>query len=190
MSQSAVLYISMWGHGRGHTLRAEKNKMLHSWHYKRSGSSKRSPLPYSHSLQYWHLVFLWSFALIKKRKTTVTKAAIQVCLWAVRVSVLHSFKMCACLCLCVYTPRYQDILMNSSGAYHKVMSWKSYFVTVLSLPGQNSFWEVLDHHVKEWPGWWSPRPGVEVSLCKMKRSLSCSFRFKWHIFQILDNMKC
>lgn len=65
---NAVLRFSMRGCDRGPKRMAEKNKMLHPWHYKRSKSSKRSPLPYSHSLQYWHLVFLWSFALIKKRQ--------------------------------------------------------------------------------------------------------------------------
>lgn len=65
---SAVLVVSMWGGGRGPKLIAEKNKTLPPWHYKRSKSSKRSPLPYSHTRQYWHLVFLWSFALIKKRQ--------------------------------------------------------------------------------------------------------------------------
>lgn len=75
--------FSCRGCGRGHNLTEEKNEMLHPWHYKRSRSSKRSPLPYSHSQWYWHLVFLWSFALIKKKRK---KNSCHGCNWSVFVS--------------------------------------------------------------------------------------------------------
>lgn len=79
---------------------AEKNKMLHSWHYKRSKSSKRSPLPYSHSRQYWHLVFLWSFALIKKKGR---KNSCQDCNSRVLVSLESHLTMLHSWCVCAYT---------------------------------------------------------------------------------------
>lgn len=101
--------FSCRGCGRGHSLTAEKNEMLHPWHYKRSRSSKRSPLPYSHSQWYWHLVFLWSFVLIKRKKErkTVATAAIEACLWAVSwsLSTLHFFLMrvySMCVFACVH----------------------------------------------------------------------------------------
>lgn len=126
--------FSCRGCGRGHSLTAEKNEMLHPWHYKRSRSSKRSPLPYSHSQWYWHLVFLWSFVLIKKKRK---KNSCHGCNWSVFVScelvvvyVAFFFNACiqyVCVCMCTLTLGQQDIGMDYFNLYHEINSKKIYF---------------------------------------------------------------
>lgn len=121
--------FSCRGCGRGHNLTAEKNEMLHPWHYKRSRSSKRSPLPYSHSQWYWHLVFLWSFVLIKKKeRKTVATAAIEACLWAVSssLSTLHFFFKCVyTVCVCLHAHTYTRATRHSNGLFQFV-SWNQF----------------------------------------------------------------
>lgn len=126
--------FSCRGCGRGHSLTAEKNEMLHPWHYKRSRSSKRSPLPYSHSQWYWHLVFLWSFVLIKKRKKEKQLPRLQlkrVCeLWVGRCLRCIFFNACiqyVCVCMRTLTLGQQDIGMDYFNLYHEINSKKIYF---------------------------------------------------------------
>lgn len=120
--------FSCRGCGRGHNLTAEKNEMLHPWHYKRSRSSKRSPLPYSHSRWYWHLVFLWSFVLIKKKRK---KNSCHGCNWSVFVScelvvVYVAFFLCVyTACVCLYAHTYTRATRHSNGLFQFV-SWNQF----------------------------------------------------------------